>query len=122
MPSAITPMSGAQPAGRTNISVTTSATKTAPSRNITDVIRTVRPESDAKRVRAMSPVSTRDQTVAAEHVADLRDRGVGHRQDQVAGLERTGLALRPGRTYAVEQGRERGLEPVLVVALDGGLD
>ena len=75
-----------------------------------------------KRVRAMSPVSTRDQTVAAEHVANLRQRGVGHRQDQVARLERVGLVLRPGRAYAVEQRREGGLELLLVARLDGGLD
>ena len=39
IPIPITPMIGANCAGRTNIRATTSATKTAPSRNITEVIR-----------------------------------------------------------------------------------
>src|SRR4051794_578865 len=84
IPRPMIPMIGAYCTGMTNMSTTTRATNTAPSRNITDVIRTVRPESGAKRVRAMYPVSTRDQTVAAEHVAYLRQGGVRHRQDQVA--------------------------------------
>ena len=47
------PMIGAHAAGSTNIRTTTRATKTAPSRNMTDVIRAVRPASEANRVRAM---------------------------------------------------------------------
>src|SRR5580765_2647225 len=122
MPSAITPMIGVQAGGRTNITATTSATNNAPSRNITEVIRTVRPESEVKRVRAMYPVSTRDQTVAAEHVANLRQRGVSHGQDQVARLERVGLVLCPCRAYAVEQRCQGGVELLLVARLDGGLN
>src|SRR3954447_6463384 len=100
-----------------NMTPTTSATNSAPSRNITDVIRTVSPVSGANRVRAMYPVSTRDQAVATEHVSHVGHRGVGHGKDEVCRPQRIGVLGHAGGAYAVEQRRERATERVLVAGL-----
>src|SRR4029079_7503696 len=91
---------------------------------MTAVIRTVSPVSGMKRVRAIrqSSWSTRDQPVALEKMANIVDRGVGRREDQVGVLERVSGERRAGAAYAVEQRCQRGAKAGLVAGLDGRLD
>src|SRR5690242_13003671 len=121
MPRPAIPMITASPGLRTAaISPTTSATNSAPSRNMTVVIRTVRPVSLTNRL-LMGQFSPGDQAVAAEQVRDLVQGGVGVRQDQVRGVQTAGVVRRSQGAYAVQQGGQRRPELGVVPRLDRGL-
>ena len=93
---------------------------------MTEVIRAVRPRSGMKRVRAIGPVAARQPGIrpsSLEQLADLVERGVGRRQDQVGLVERVGVVRRRRRvrtpsSSAASAARERRL----VAGLDRGLD
>src|SRR5829696_8220936 len=121
-----TPMMRASPGLSTaNIIPTTSATKSAPSRNMTRVMRAVRPESLMKRLAAMGSVSAPsagDEAVVGQELPHLVDGGVTRRQDQVRLVERVVGVVGAVLAHAGQQRLQGAAEPLLVAGLDGRLD
>src|SRR5829696_2143724 len=105
------------------MSPTTSPTKSAPSRNMVRVIRAVSPVSLMKRDVATSwCASARDQAVVAQELADLVDRRVRRRQDQVGLVEGVDVVVGAAGAHGRQQAVERGAEHRLVAGLDRVLD
>src|SRR5688500_6112374 len=103
---------------KANIIPTTSATKSAPSRNMTSVIRAVSPASLMNRECATAG-SAGDQAVIAEHLPDLFDAGIARRQDQVGLVEAVQRVVRAVGAHAGKEPGQRGPEHLLVSGLDG---